>query len=205
MSRVSSLRIAAPALFLGVVAIGSTVVGVSGASTPSAAAAAGPAKTVTGALITRTPRTLAPGTRVSSSALGQRAFTDAKHGFALASVGSAQYPAATTDAGKSWRTDGPALHLNAAQAPLVVLDLGAGNRKTIFAYGGGQVIDATGDGGKHWYRALFQGLPMAVVRNPRGHLVGFIDGGFATKGPTLQYVSKNGGRTWRYDTTVGGS
>jgi photosystem II stability/assembly factor-like uncharacterized protein len=205
MSRVSSLRIAAPALFLSVVAIGSTVVGVSGASTPPAVAAAGPAKTVTGALITRTPGTLAPGTKVRSSAVGQRSFTDSKHGFALASVGSAQYPAATTDAGRTWRTDGPALHLNAAQAPLVVLDLGAGNRKTIFAYGGGQVIDATGDGGKHWYRALFQGLPMAVVRNPRGHLVGFIDGGFGTKGPTLQYVSKNGGRTWRYDTTVGES
>jgi len=205
MSRVSSLRIAAPALFLGVVAIASSVVGVSGASTLPAVAAAGPAKTVTGALITRMPGTLAPGTKVSSSALGQRSFTDSKHGFALAGVGQAQYPAATTDTGKTWRTDGPALHLDAAQAPLSVLDLGAANRKTIFAYGGGQVIDATGDGGKHWYRAIFDGLTMAVVRNSLGHLVGFIDGGTGAKGPTWQYVSKNGGRTWRYDTTVGGS
>jgi hypothetical protein len=172
-----------------------------------AVGAAGPAKTVTGSIIKRAHGTLAPGSKVRSSTLGVRTFTDAKHGFALAAVGQAQYPAATANGGKTWRTDGPALHLDAAQAPLVVLNLAAASRKMIFAYGGGQVIDATGDGGKHWYRALFDGLSMAVTRNPQGHLVGFIDTSASGSGPgqTRQYVSKNGGRTWRLDTTVGGS
>jgi hypothetical protein len=178
-----------------------------GASALTAQSAAVPANTVHGTLITRTPGTLAKGARVRAAALGIRTYVDARHGFALANVGQAQYPAATTNGGKVWRTDGPALHLDAAQAPLAVASLAAANRRTIYAYGGGQVIDATTDGGAHWYRALFDGLPMAVVRNFRGHLVGFVDGTptGSTKGATWQYVSKNGGRTWRLDRTVGGS
>ena len=161
--------------------------------------------TVTGTLITRPARTLAPGTAVRSNELvGQRVFIDAAHGFALASVGQAQYPAATSNGGRTWRTDGPALHLNAAQAPLAVTQIGAAGRRTVFAYGSGQVIDATSDGGQHWYRALFNGQPMAVVRNAQGHLVAFVDGETGASG-TAQYVSKNGGRTWRLDSTVGGS
>ncbi len=184
-----SLAVAAPVL--GVGAVG----------------AAGPAKTVTGSLIKRAHGTLAAGSKVRASTLGVRTFTDGKHGFALAAVGQAQYPAATVNGGKTWRTDGPALHLDAAQAPLAVLNLAAASRKLIFAYGGGQVIDATGDGGKHWYRALFDGLSMAVTRIPQGHLVGFIDtsASGSGSGQTRQYVSKNGGRTWRLDSTVGGS
>jgi hypothetical protein len=205
---VPSPRIAGATLVLGALALGSTSVGVSAAATRSAAAAATPPKTVTASRITRPPGTLAPGTKVSSADLGQRVFTDAKHGFALASVGQAQYPAATIDAGKTWKTDGPALHINAAQAPLSVVDIGAANRKTIFAYGGGQVIDTTSNGGKKWYRATFDGLVMAVVRGSGGHLVAFVDGSTSSSsssGVTWQYVSKNGGRSWRYDTTVGGS
>ena len=54
--------------------------------------------TVTGTLITRPARTLAPGTAVRSNELvGQRVFVDAAHGFALAGVGQAQYPAATSN------------------------------------------------------------------------------------------------------------
>jgi hypothetical protein len=173
------------------------------AATAVTGQSAAPANTVSGALITRPPGTLAKGSRVAHSALGIRTFVDARHGFALASVGQAQYSAATTNGGKTWRTDSPALHLNAAQAPLVVVNLGAANRRTIFAYGGGQVIDATTDGGGHWYRALFNGGPVAVTRNFKGHLVGFVDS--VPSGPTLQYVSKNGGRTWRLDRTFDGS
>ncbi|HEY2005875.1 MAG TPA: hypothetical protein VGG87_05465 [Solirubrobacteraceae bacterium] len=181
--------------------------GAAAATAVTGHSAAVPQNTVNGALITRPPGTLAKGSRVGHSSLGIRTFVDARHGFALASVGQAQYSAATTNGGRTWRTDSPALHLNAAQAPLVVVNLGAANRRTIFAYGGGQVIDATTDGGAHWYRALFDGLPMAVTRNFRGHLVGFVDGMAtgSTRGTTWQYVTKNGGRTWRLDRTVGGS
>jgi hypothetical protein len=172
----------------------------------SVAAAAGPQQTVNGTLISRPANTLAPGSTVNASKIfGNRVFTDAKHGFALVQSGQAQYPAATTNGGKTWKTDGPALHLNAAQAPLAVVDIGAAGPKTIFAWGTGQVIDTTSDGGAHWYRATFNGLPVAVVRNPQGHLVAFVDGETGGNASPVQYVSKNGGKTWRLDNTIGGS
>jgi hypothetical protein len=209
MQLVLSPRAVATTLALAAVTCGLVSVGVSPAHTAAArAVAAAPQRTVTASRITRPKGTLAPGSKVSSAALGQRVFTDNSHGFALADVGGAQYSAATSDGGKNWSTDGPALHLDAAQAPLAVVNIGVASRKTVFAYGGGQVIDTTSDGGKNWYRALFNGLVMAVVRNPQGHLVAFVDGSTSSggsKGVTWQYVSKNGGRSWRYDTTVGGS
>ncbi len=174
-----------------------------GLASASSAAAPAPPKTVKTTLIKRVPNTLSPGTAVSSSTLGQRVFVDATHGFALAAVGEAQYPAATTDGGATWKTDGPALHLNAAQAPLAVTSIGATSRQTIFAFGTGQAVDTTSDGGAKWYRALFQGAVMAVVRGFGHQLVTFVDTGNPSS-PVWQYVSKNGGRTWSYSTRVGG-
>jgi hypothetical protein len=191
-------RIAGSALLASAVALGVV-------SASSSGAASAVQVTVTGKLMTRAHGTLASGTAVHSSALGQRVFTNASNGFALANVGGAQYPAATTDGGAVWKTNGPALHLDAAQAPLAVVNIGATNRRTIYAYGTGQVVDVTGDGGKHWYQALFQGLSMAVVPGISGHLVAFLDGTANGKGVTWQYVSKNGGRVWSYDAAVGGS
>jgi hypothetical protein len=203
MSSVSFRRIAAPGLLVSAALLGWSGVGASGASTRAAAAAAKPPKTVTAVRITPRPGTLAPGTQVPGGSLfGQRVFTDAKHGFALASARDADYAVATTDGGKTWKTDGPALHLHAAQAPLVVEFIGAVNRKTVFAWGGGQVIDATSDGGKNWYSALFtNGGPVAVVRDLAGHLLAFV--GSSPGGTTWQYVSRDGGRTWHYQKTVG--
>jgi len=181
----------------------SAVALVSGASI---AAAASPQQTVNGTLITRPSNTLAPGSTVSASKIfGNRVFTDGNHGFALVQTGQAQYPAATVNGGKTWKTDGPALHLNAAQAPLAVVYIGAAGQKTIFAWGTGQVIDTTSDGGKHWYRATFNGVPVAVVKNPQSHLVAFVDGETGGSASPVQYVSKNGGKTWRLDNTIGGS
>lgn len=194
------MRTVASIVVVSAVALGAAIPGA------SVAVAAGPQQTVTAALTSRPSHTLAPGSTVSASKIfGNRVFTDAKHGFALVDTGQAQYPAATADGGKTWKTDGPALHLNAAQAPLAVIYIGAASQKTIFAWGTGQVIDTTSDGGKHWYRALFFGLPVAVVKNPQGHLVAFVDGETSGSNSTLQYVSKNGGKTWRLDNTIGGS
>jgi hypothetical protein len=204
MQGVPSPRLAVATLALGAVAVGLTIAGGSAASTRSATVIT-PPTTVTASRITRRPGTLAPGTKVRSADLGQRVFTDAQHGFALANVGEAQYSAATSDRGKTWKTDSPALHIDAAQAPLSVVDIGAASRKTVFAYGSGQVIDTTRDGARTWNSALFNGLVMAVVRGFSGHLVAFVDGSTSTSGVTWQYVSKDGGRSWRYDTTVGGS
>src|ERR1700756_960622 len=178
-------------LVVSAVALGAAIFGA------SVAAAAGPQLTVTGTLISRPAHTLAPGSKVSGSKIfGQRVFVDATHGFALVDTGQAQYPAASTDGGKTWKTDGPALHLNAAQAPLAVAFIGAGGTKKIFAWGGGQVIDATPDGGAHWYRATFTGLPVAVLKNPKGHLVAFVDGQTGASSVATQYVSKDGGKSW---------
>ena len=193
-SVVSPRKLVAAFVVVGVV-LGLGSIGVSGAETRGTPAAK-PPKTVTATLVTRRTGTLATGSSVRASAVsGQRVFTDAKHGFALASVGSAQYAVATADAGKTWKTYGPALHLNAAQAPLSVSFIGAVSRKTVFAWGGGQVIDATSDGGKHWYSALFTtGSPVAVVRDIQGHITAFV--GSPSGGSTSRYVSKDGGRTW---------
>src|SRR5246500_961907 len=110
-------------LVVSAVALGAAIFGA------SVAAAAGPQLTVTGTLISRPAHTLAPGSKVSGSKIfGQRVFVDATHGFALVDTGQAQYPAASTDGGKTWKTDGPALHLNAAQAPLAVTQIGAAGR-----------------------------------------------------------------------------
>jgi hypothetical protein len=204
MSFSLSRRLAGLVLTLGVAALGATVVAVFANATSEAIAAAGPQKTVKASRVTRRSGTLAPGTAVSSASLGQRVFTDGANGFALASTGGAQYPAATADGGATWRTDGPALHVNAAQAPLAVANIGAASRTKVFAYGGGQVIDTTSDGGRSWYRALFNGLVMAVVRGVGGRLVAFVDASVNGRGVTWQYVSRDGGRTWRYNPRVGG-
>ena len=180
--------------------VGAPGAGVAGAST-HAAPAATPLKVVTATRITRRPGTLAPGTRIRAAGLfGQRVFTDAKHGFALASAIDADYPVATADGGKTWRTNGPALHLHAAQAPLAVTFIGAINRQTEFAWGGGQVIDATSNGGKTWYSALFtQGGPLAVARDVAGRLVALIG---SSGSATWEYRSTDRGRSWHYLGTV---
>lgn len=193
-------RILVTAVVVAAVIVGLSSLGVSAASTHGTAAAAKPPKTVRAGRVTRQPHTLAPGTAVRPAAVfGQRVFTDGKHGFALASLHSADYPVATSDRGKTWRTDGPALHLDAAQGPLAVAFVGAASRKTLFAWGGGNVIDTTSDGGKHWYRALFQGSPVAVAPDLEGHLLAFVASG---SGPPSPYLSRDGGRTWRYQRAV---
>ena len=144
-----------------VAAIAATAVVGIGAAT---AAAPKPAKTVTGSLITVQPGTLKPGTKLSGSAVGfPRVFVNAKTGWALATAQQAQYAAVTTNGGKTWRTASPALHLNAARRRWSVTQIGARQPKVAYAFGGGQVADVTSDGGKHWYRALFDGTDMAVV------------------------------------------
>lgn len=192
MSLVPSLRRPATAVIAGAAVLSSGVaLATAGAATPAAP------KTVKATRITRPAGTLAPGSSVKSSRIsGRRTFVNATRGFALANVAQADYAVATTDGGKTWKTDGPALHLDAAQAPLSVIFIGAVNRNTVYAWGGGQVVDTTSNGGKAWYRALFtSGSPVAVVSDPSGHLLAFVQSFNGTS--TTEYVSKNGGRTWR--------
>jgi hypothetical protein len=176
------------------------VVAVGGAVGGATAAAPKPARTVKGSLIKPKRGTLKQGTKVSTAILGPRVFLNRSDGWAMASGPEAQYAAATTDGGAIWTIASPALHVDAAQAPLAVTQLGASSSKIAYAFGGGQVADVTSDGGKHWYGALWDGTVAAVVPGFGSHqLLAFIDGGSSgsgPSGPTWQYVSKNGGRTW---------
>ncbi len=171
----------------------------------SHAASASPVKTITARALKPRPRTLRAGTLVEGrDIVGVRAFVNATHGFALASVGEAQYPAATVDAGKTWRTDGPALHLDAAQAPLSVINAGAANQHTFFAYGGGQVVDVTSDAGKHWWQAfLGDGVLSVVAFGNRLIAVAQDSSGSGDTAQTVVYVSRDGGRHWHLNNTLG--
>jgi hypothetical protein len=162
-------------------------------------------QTVTATLITRPPGTLQPGTHVSHADLGPREFPNPHVGFSLASVGQAQYPAETVNGGRTWRTNGPALHLDAAQAPLAVVFTGASSARMFYAFGGGQVVDATGDGGRHWWRAFLGDAPIAVVPRLGGGLVAFTQdaNSSGSGGVTLVYVSTDGGHHWHHSTRFG--
>jgi hypothetical protein len=178
------------------------VVGVAGVA---AAAPPKAPKKLVGALITRPAHTLKPGTAVKASSLGQRVYVNGHDGFALAAVGEAQYPAETTDGGASWSTFGPALHVNALQAPLSVTDVGAANAHTVYYYGSGQAVDVTSDGGKTWWRTLCPELSLSVVPGASGRLV-WITQDSPTGGAALTwpYESSDGGRVWHYTTALGG-
>lgn len=150
-----------------------------------------------------------PGTVVSSRQLvSDRVFANARDGFALASVRSAQYPARTVDGGRVWRIDGPPLHVNGANAPAVVDSVGVDGSRTAFFYGGGQAVDVTTDAGRVWWQAFIGELVVAVVRGPRRQLVTYaqqqVRRGRSYATQTWQYVSGDGGRVWRYSTALGG-
>ncbi len=170
---------------------------------PERAGNAAPPMILRGSLIKPQPGTAKLGTLVKPSELGERVFVDGKVGFALGGVGQAQYPAETTDGGAVWKTFGPQLHVDAAQAPLSVGEIGVADAQTIFFYGGGQAVDATGDGGKHWWQTLTGGLSAAVVPFG-GHLLWFTQETPGSQAVTWAYSSTDGGQIWHYTTAVGG-
>jgi hypothetical protein len=170
--------------------------GVTGAVAASAAAAV--PQRITATRITRLNGTFAPGHTVPASSLGLRVFPNASHGFALATVGGVQYPAASVNGGRTWKTNGPALHVPAAQAPLVVNNPGALNAHTFYAFGGGQVVDVTPNGGRTWWRALLGDVVLAVVPRQGGGLTAISQDNSSTgNAVTLVYISTDGGRHWR--------
>jgi hypothetical protein len=193
--------LATPVLLLAGGASAAVALGSSAAATPK------PPATLTAALITHEPNTVRSGTPVSPANLGQRVFVNSKDGFALGAVGEAQYPAETTNGGASWRTFGPALHENAAQAPLSVTEIGALNKRTVYFFGAGQVVDVTSDGGKQWWRALTQELSLAVVPGFGSRLVWITQEtvpNSTTTAVTWPYVTSDGGKVWHYTTALGG-
>lgn len=194
------------ALLCGVIVAGAvSASGRAAGAAPASAASSPPTVTATRIPADKPPFRTA-GTIVRSSQLGVRVFIGSEKGFALSGVGQAQYPAATVDGGKTWRIDGPHLHVNAANAPNVVNAVGAVGPATYFAYGGpggGMSVAVTTDGGKDWWRAYLPGVPLAVLysRSDRA-LVALVESGPLVKtGPPQfwAYLSTDGGKHWTYD------
>jgi hypothetical protein len=145
---------------------------------------------------------------VKSSALfGNRVFPNARIGFALANGPNAQYPAVTSDGGMRWRIDGPQFHVDAADGPEGVGFVGVEGPHTFFAYGS-SAVDVTTDGGRAWWETPLGEQVMAVVPNLRNELVAYVEQSLTNErlnpAVTWQYVSRDGGRHWRYSTAFGG-
>jgi hypothetical protein len=209
MSPVTSRSIAKAAMLATVAGVGFAV---SSAASPHARAdAAGPLPPQH--LAARRLRTrrgaVRPGTVVGSRALSSdRVFANSDDGFALADERSAQYPARTSDGGRTWRIDGPQVHIDAADGPEAVSYVGLTGPRTLFAYGS-SVVDVTTDGGRTWWETLMGELVMAVVPGQRpDELVAYLQQSVSNKrgapAVTWQYVSRDGGRDWYYSTALGG-
>jgi hypothetical protein len=187
---------------LGVLAVAALAAGaVAGAARAvSAAATATPPPRVAAHLFSR------PGGHggvVARTALSDVVFPTGFRGFALATVHGATFPALTVDGGGTWRIDGPAFHIPAADAPEVVLADGASGRKTFFAYGGsggGQAMFVTADAGKHWWEAFLPGEIAAVAVRLHGGLAAFVQSpvgsGAHPSARTWEYISSDGGHHW---------
>ena len=170
----------------------------------------GAASRLTAAVMRPRPGAVAPGTAVSSSDLfTQRVFATGRVGFAVANRGSAQYPVLTTDGGRTWRVDGPQVHVDAADGPEAVGYVGLAGPKAFFTYGS-SVVDVTTDQGRTWWETYMGELVTAVVSAPDGSgLVAYVQQSVSNAHPlnpavTRQYVSDDGGRHWSYSTALGG-
>src|ERR1700744_2742249 len=141
----------------GAAALAATAVVAVGGAT---AASRKPAKTVKGTVFARSG-SITPGTKVPGG--GKRLLVGRKAGWTLVARSSGQYAAKTTDGGQTWRIASPALHINAADAPQSVTQIGALSAKVAYAFGAGQVADVTANGGTTWYQAVFQGTVTAIV------------------------------------------
>lgn len=149
-----------------------------------------------------------PGTVVVSSDLfGDRVFANADDGFALANGDNAQYPVLSTDGGRIWRIDGPQLHVDAADGAEGVGYVGVDGPRTFFAYGS-SVVDVTTDRGRSWWETYLGDLVTAVVAVPGRGLVAYVQDAVNNAHPnrafTWQYISRDGGRHWRYSTGMAG-
>jgi hypothetical protein len=149
------------------------------------------------------PPFLAAGRIVSDATLTNRVYVNRQNGFSMSSQRNAQYAACTINAGKTWRICTPVLHVNAANAPDVVTQVGA-DHQTYWVYGGpggGQSIVSSNDAGRTWYRTYMPGTPIAVTLSHAGtvhKLIAFV----ATGRTPLLYTSTDAGHTWHYTSTL---
>ena len=152
-------------------------------------------------------RVLKPGTVIPPQEVASRAFVDARYGFGLANITNGEtFPAATTNGGRTWRINGPVFHVPAANGAEGVGYTGVASRRTYFAYGS-SVVDVTTDGGNSWWQTFLGELVLAVVAQ-EGHLIAVVQQEAAANSQSLKavtwvYISRDGGRHWRYDDELG--
>jgi hypothetical protein len=208
----------------------------SASSAPGARPAAGagvlpPAASASAQLFVRAGERLRPGTVVRPANLGVGVFADARHGFALASIGYETYPAATIDGGRTWRIDGPVLPIPAAGGPAAGGPAAGGltggpaagapaaggptasgqpgvaGPETYFAsegLAGTTVVDVTTDAGKHWWQAFLPG-GVVFVGAFDGELTAIIAvpvGNPQSAGVEFWAYHSKSGKRWDYDATL---
>jgi hypothetical protein len=150
-----------------------------------------------------------PGRAVRGAAVfGDRVFLDATEGVALANGDNAEYPVLSTDGGRVWRIDGPPVHVDAADGAEGVGSVGIAGPRMFFAYGS-SVVDVTTTRGATWWQACLGDEVVAVVVHSDEDLVAYVarsvDNTRLNPAVTLQYVSRDGGRRWRYSTQFAGN
>ena len=149
---------------------------------------------------------------MSASFIGIRVFADRRTGFAITNIlkaGDGTYPVATTNAGNTWRTDGPVLHIPAAQGAIAVGQAGVAGTRIEFAWCGAcnNVIDITPDAGKHWWQANMPGQVLSVVGSPnaRDGLIAIVEGPTAAadgRRASLWVYASSTGLRWAYSRSM---
>ena len=169
----------------------------------------GPPHRLTARRMRPRPGAVSRGTAVKQADLfTTRVFANALVGFALADADSAQCPARSLDGGRTWRIDGPQVHINAADAAEGVGFVGVAGPRTFFAYGS-EAVDVTTNGGRTWWETFLGELVVAVVPGPRNELVVYVQqqldpNSSSLAAATWQYISRDGGRHWVYSSALGG-
>ena len=149
---------------------------------------------------------------MSATFTGIRVFIDRRNGFALTDIlkaGGATYPVATTDGGKTWHTDGPVLHIPAAQGAAAVGQAGVAAPRIYFAWCAScnNLIDITPDAGTRWFAVRLPGFILSLVGTPYTHagLIAVVEGPTSDpngRGASLwEYISTNGLR-WTYKGSI---
>lgn len=216
-SRVSRLRVFTP-----IAAVCLMIVGGCGAARPSTTPRSAPAGATSRAAPPHTVIAyplrpdaaggLRSGSRVGAGFTGIRAFINRRDGFAIADLPQASdgtYPLATTDGGKTWRTDGPVLHVPAAQGAAAVEQAGVAASRIYFAWcpACNNLIDITPDAGRHWWAVRLPGQILTLVGTPyaRAGLLAVVEGPTSDprgRGSSLWVFGSTNGRRWTYRYTM---
>lgn len=138
---------------------------------------------------------LKPGTIIHALAFdSNRVFVNAKDAFALVITRAGEiYPGTTTTGGRIWKIAGPVFFTPTADGPNAVSTVTAIPPRTFVAFGAGNFVRVSTDGGKRWWQTELGDETAAVVAADRG-LVAFAQ---KTVGGSLRAA------TWVYRSTDG--